>query len=141
MPETTTVTHNEGEDPSVLAQAAVASAAVAGASAAKSDAAQDDASEARRIAEEAQASANAAASMAAQQPTSLSEDDARRIAREEFGSALNEFLATRQTSSTPVTVEVDPQAQPPAPKSVQKANGEDGGKKKQGSWARKWLGE
>lgn len=134
------VTHEDPEDPSVLAQAAVASAAVAGASIAKAEGASDDAAEAKQLAQEAQSSANAAASMAASQPVGLSEEEARRIAREESERYLGELAA--KAATTPPVVDnsaVDPQAQAPLPKSAEKAGGEKKGK--HGGWAKAWLGE
>jgi hypothetical protein len=135
------VTHEDSEDPSVLAQAAVASAAVAGASIAKAEGASDDAAEAKQLAQEAQSSANAAASMAASQPVGLSEEEARRIAREESERYLGELAA--KAAATPPVVDnsaVDAQVQQPLPKSAEKAGG--GEKKgKRGGWAKAWLGE
>ena len=106
------VTHEESEDPSVLAQAAVASAAVAGASIAKAEGASDDAAE-----------------------------EARRIAREESERYLGE-LAAKAAATPPVVDNsaVDAQVQQPLPRSAEKAGG--GEKKgKRGGWAKAWLGE
>ena len=135
------VTHEESEDPSVLAQAAVASAAVAGASIAKAEGASDDAAEAKQLAQDAQSSANAAASMVASQPVGVSEEETRRIAREESERYLGELAA--KAATTPPVVDnsvVDPQAQAPLPKSAQKAGGGEK-KSKRGGWAKAWLGE
>lgn len=135
------VTHEESEDPSVLAQAAVASAAIAGASAATAQGASDEAAEARQLAEQAQSSADAAASMAANQPAGLSEEEARRIAREESERYLGELAA--KAAATPPVVDnsaVDAQVQQPLPKSAEKAGGSTK-KGKRGGWAKAWLGE
>jgi hypothetical protein len=139
MGETTTVTHNEGEDPSVLAEAAVASAAIAGASAAVSQGAKDDAEEARRIAEQASSSANAAENAAMHAATSqLSEDDVRRIAKEEHERTLAEIIAKSAATPPAAAPTPDPQVQQPLPKSAAKAGGGEGTKRTR--WADKWLG-
>ena len=135
-----TVTHEEGENPSVLAEAAVASAAVSGAAAAKADSAQDDAAQALAQAQGAQDAAARALETAASTPT-LSEEDVRRIAREEHEATLAAILAKANATPEPVVVTpetVDPQIQPPLPKSAQDA----GGKKstKRSAWARAWEG-
>ena len=133
MPETTVVTTSEEppEDPSVLAEAAVLSAAVAGAAAAKADAAQGDAAEANSKAETAQATSSAALGLAA---TSVDEQRAREIAREEYDLSRNaELTATAEPPVEVVPVEELPEQV--LPKSVQKADGSTDGKK--GSWAQR----
>jgi hypothetical protein len=133
MPETTVVTTSEEppEDPSVLAEAAVLSAAVAGASAAKADAAQNDAAAANLKAEGAQATSSAALGMAAR---SVSAEEARTIAREEYDLARNAEI--QAATEPPVeVVEVEDLPQQMLPRSAQKAEGSQDGKK--GSWAQR----
>jgi hypothetical protein len=133
-PETTVVTTSEdGEDPSVLAEAAVLSATMAGASLAKADAATDDAAEANAKAENAQAQSSAALGLAA---TSVSAEEARAIAREEYDLARN---AETATAEPPVeVVEVEDLPDQVLPKSVRKADGDTTSQEgKKGSWAQR----
>ena len=138
MTETTVVTSGEGEDPSVLAQAAVAAAAVAGASAERASEAKDDAEVAGGKADLALSVAGAAEAEASGK---VDEETARRIAREEAESALVALLAKAQANVEPAPAtpppegEVNPQVLPP---SVEKANEtkRDGRSK----WAKAWEG-
>jgi hypothetical protein len=135
-PETTVVTTNEDpqEDGSVLAEAAVLSATMAGASLAKADAATDDAAAANAKADAAQATSTAALGMAA---TSVDEQRAREIAREEYDLSRS-AEATAIAEPVVEVVEVEDLPEQVLPKSVRKANGEaanDDGKK--GSWAQR----
>ena len=132
MPETTVVTTSEEppEDPSVLAQAAVASAVLAGAAAAKADGAQDDAAQANAKADSAQATSTAALGMAA---TSVDEQRAREIAREEYDLSRNAEVAVAEPPVEVVEVEGLPEQV--LPRSAQKAEGSEDGKK--GSWAQR----
>jgi len=133
-PETTVVTTSEEppEDPSVLAQAAVLSATVAGASAAKADAAQDDAAQANAKAEAAQAASSAALGMAA---SSVDEERARAIAREEYDLARNAELSVATAEPPVEVVEVEDLPDQVLPRSAQKAEGSEDGKK--GTWAQR----
>src|ERR1035437_7710770 len=132
-PETTVVTTSEEppEDPSVLAQAAVASAVLAGAATAKADGAQDDAAQANAKAEAAQATSSAALGMAA---SSVDEERARAIAREEYDLARNAELSVAAEPAVEA-VEVEDLPEQVLPRSAQKAEGSEDGKK--GSWAQR----
>lgn len=134
MPPETTVVTSGGEDPSVLAEAAVASAAVAGAAAAQ-------AADAHSTAEEAAAKADTALHVAASTPAGISPEEARRIAREEAEAYVGELAAAAKAAETepaPATVEVTtttvaPEVEPP---SVTDANKNTGKKR----WLHKYLG-
>ncbi len=137
MTETTVVTSGEGEDPSVLAEAAVAAAAVAGASAERASEAKDDAEVAGGKADLA---LHVAGNAEVEAASKVDEETARRIAREEAEAALVALLAKAKADvepapPTPAEGEVNPQVLPP---SVEKANEtkRDGRSK----WARAWEG-
>ena len=111
------------------------SATMAGASLAKADAASDEAAQANAKADSAQATSTAALGMAA---TSVSAEEARRIAREEYDLARNAEASV--VAEPPVeVVEVEDLPEQVLPKSARKAAGEntndDGAKK--GSWAQR----
>jgi hypothetical protein len=141
MTETTVVTSDDGgEDPSVLAEAAVLSAAVAGAAAAKAGDASDDAASAKLKADQAQGTADAALSVSADK---VSEERARVIAREEAAATIAALVASAKPEpvADPAPAAdgapaVDPQVAPP---SVAKANGKDETGHKR-TWADRWYG-
>ena len=140
--ETTVVTNTtEGEDPSVLAQAAVASAALSGAAAVKAGDASDTADEANLRAEGAQATANAALSESASKPN---EEETRRIAREEAAATIAALVSAASEKTADPSPDpagsVDPQVLPP---SVAKANGTgpSGERKHKSKFASWYYGE
>jgi len=135
MAETTVVTTetpDEGEGQ--LAQAAVASTMVSGAALERASTATETAEEANARAQGAQATADAALGLSA---TSVSAEEARRIAREEYDLARNAELSVEATPVEPPVEVVEVEDLPPQvlPKSVQKAEGSEDGKK--GSWAQR----
>jgi hypothetical protein len=120
MGETTVTTvETPDEDPSVLAQAAVASVGVSAVAAVKAEDANQTAEEANARATSAQEMASAALS----NPSGVSTDEARAIAREEAKALLIELerLKAEETApTTEVTVEtVDPQVLPPSVEDTQ----------------------
>lgn len=133
MPETTVVTTSDEEPQGegVLAGAAVAAAALSGAAAAKADDAQQNADEANARARGAQETASDALGLAA---TSVSAEEARRIAREEYLAmkALDDEAAEEPPTAV---VAVDDLPDQVLPRSAQKAEGSEDGKK--GSWAQR----
>ena len=135
MTETTVVT-TESEEPGEgqLAQAAVASTMVSGAALERASTATDTAEEANARAQGAQATADAALGVAA---TSVSAEEARRIAREEYDLARNAELSVEPVAGEPPVevVEVEDLPEQVLPKSVQKAEGSSDGKK--GTWAQR----
>lgn len=128
------VSEPPAEDPSVLAQAAVAAAALSGAAAAKAGDAQDDAAQAQAAAAHAEDLAHTA--LAA--PSGISEEEARRVAREEAEAYVATLVA--QAAATPPE---PPAPTPPvdegalAPPSVAKANKSGSHKTR---FADRWLG-
>lgn len=134
MAETTVVTTNEDpqEDGSVLAEAAVLSVGISAGAAIKADDANATADEANARAQGAQATADAALGVAS---TTISEDDARRIAREEYLAMQALDQESADETDTVEVVEVEDLPEQVLPRSAQKAEGSEDGKK--GSWAQR----
>lgn len=139
MTETVVTTVDDGDEgEGQLAQAAVASTMVSGAAIERATTATETAEEASAKAEGAKATADAALGMAA---TSVSAEEARRIAREEYDLARNAELSVEVEPAEPPVemVEVDELPEQVLPKSARKAAGEntnDDGQKK-GTWAQR----
>lgn len=136
MGEMTTVTHSEGEDPSVLAEAAVGAAAVAGAAHERADAAAE-------TAQSAQAKADTALSVAVSRPVGITPEEARQIAREESERYVAELAAAAKVEETPAPTEVNVTEvhEEVAPPSVAQANpdGPQGEGKRR--FLDRWIGE
>lgn len=137
MTETVVTTVDDGDEgEGQLAQAAVASTMVSGAAIERATTATETAEEANARAQGAQATADAALGVAS---TSVSAEEARRIAREEYDLARNAELSVEVEPAEPVeVVEVDELPEQVLPKSARKAAGEnpenDG---KKGTWAQR----